>query len=75
MDHRRDILCIGSVLWDVVGHAEQPLGERPDVPGRIRRLPGGVALNIAMGLARFGLAPVLLSRITSYNVCYTKLLR
>jgi len=63
MDHRRDILCIGSVLWDVVGHAEQPLGERPDVPGRIRRLPGGVALNIAMGLARFGLAPVLLSAV------------
>ena len=57
------ILCIGSVLWDVVGQAAQPLGERPDVPGRIRRIPGGVALNIAMGVARFGLAPTLLSAV------------
>lgn len=34
-----------------------------DVPGRITRLPGGVALNIAMTLARFGLHPVLLSAV------------
>ena len=32
-----------------------------DVPGRITRLPGGVALNIAMTLARSGLRPALLS--------------
>lgn len=34
-----------------------------DVPGRIRRLPGGVALNIAMTLARLGLKPTLLSAV------------
>lgn len=34
-----------------------------DVPGRITRLPGGVAMNIAMTLARFGLRPGLLSAI------------
>lgn len=34
-----------------------------DVPGRITRLPGGVALNIAMALSRFGLNPVLLTAI------------
>jgi sugar/nucleoside kinase (ribokinase family) len=34
-----------------------------DVPGRITRLPGGVAMNIAMALARFGLAPALLTAI------------
>lgn len=34
-----------------------------DVPGRITRLPGGVALNIAMTLARFGMHPVLLSAV------------
>jgi len=37
-----DILCIGSVLWD---------------------LPGGVAMNIAMTLKRFGLTPALLTAI------------
>jgi len=34
-----------------------------DVPGRITRLPGGVAMNIAMTLARFGMTPALLTAI------------
>ena len=34
-----------------------------DVPGRITRLPGGVALNIAMTLARFGIRPILLTAV------------
>jgi len=34
-----------------------------DVPGRITRLPGGVAMNIAMTLANFGLTPALLSAV------------
>jgi len=34
-----------------------------DVPGRITRLPGGVAMNIAMTLSRFGLTPALLTSI------------
>ncbi len=34
-----------------------------DVPGRIDRLPGGVAMNIAMTLARFGMFPSLLTAI------------
>ena len=34
-----------------------------DVPGRIVRAPGGVALNIAMALAGFGLNPALLSAV------------
>ena len=34
-----------------------------DMPGRITRLPGGVALNIGMALARFGLKPALLSAV------------
>jgi sugar/nucleoside kinase (ribokinase family) len=38
-----------------------PLGA--DRPGRIGRVPGGVALNIAMALRRFGLAPALLSAV------------
>jgi sugar/nucleoside kinase (ribokinase family) len=34
-----------------------------DVPGRIARVPGGVAMNIAMTLRRLGLAPTLLTAI------------
>ena len=58
-----DILCIGSVLWDVIGRAPYHMGLGSDVPGRIERIPGGVAMNIAMTLSRFGLKPALLSAI------------
>ena len=58
-----DILCIGSVLWDIIGRAPTALRLGSDVPGRITRLPGGVALNIAMTLAQFGLTPALLSAV------------
>jgi sugar/nucleoside kinase (ribokinase family) len=58
-----NILCIGSVLWDVIGRASSHMRQGSDVPGRITRLPGGVALNIAMTLARFGLSPSLLTAI------------
>ena len=58
-----DILCIGSVLWDVIGRAGVPMRTGMDVPGRITRVPGGVALNIAMTLRRFGLRPALLSAV------------
>lgn len=58
-----DILCIGSVLWDVIGRTSLPMAVGSDVPGRITRLPGGVALNIAMTLRRFGLMPALLSAV------------
>ena len=34
-----------------------------DVPGRITRLPGGVAMNIAMTLRRFEMTPVLLTAV------------
>ncbi|MDF1728263.1 MAG: PfkB family carbohydrate kinase [Sulfitobacter sp.] len=57
------ILCIGSVLWDVIGRAETPMRQGSDMPGRITRLPGGVALNIGMALARFGLRPALISAV------------
>jgi len=57
------ILCIGSVLWDVIGRSASHMRQGSDVPGRITRLPGGVAMNIAMTLARFGLAPALLTAI------------
>ena len=58
-----DILCIGSVLWDIIGRTPAHMAAGADVPGRITRAPGGVALNIAMTLARFGLCPALLTAI------------
>lgn len=58
-----DILCIGSVLWDVIGRSDAAMRQGSDMPGRITQLPGGVALNIGMALARFGLTPALLSAV------------
>lgn len=57
------ILTIGSVLWDVIGRAASHMRVGSDVPGRITRLPGGVAMNIAMTLTRFGQTPALLTAI------------
>ncbi len=58
-----DILCIGAALWDVIGRSPAQMRVGSDVPGRITRVPGGVALNIAMALARFGLRPSLLAAV------------
>ncbi|WP_439110571.1 PfkB family carbohydrate kinase [Lentibacter sp.] len=60
---KQDILCIGSVLWDIIGRSPRDMRAGNDMPGRITRIPGGVAMNIAMTLARFGLRPVLLSAL------------
>ncbi len=63
MTQQPDILCIGSVLWDIIGRSAIVMQQGSDVPGRITRLPGGVAMNIAMTLARFGLRPAVLTAI------------
>lgn len=63
MKETAEILCIGSVLWDVIGRCDGPMHLGADMPGRITRLPGGVAMNIAMALRRFGLSPKLLSAV------------
>ncbi len=58
-----DILCIGAVLWDIIGRADRHMSLGNDVPGRILRVPGGVALNIAAALRRLGLRPALLGAL------------
>ncbi len=57
------ILCIGAALWDVIGRSPAPMRLGADVAGRMTRQPGGVALNIAMALARQGQRPALLAAI------------
>jgi len=61
MDRRQEILCIGSALWDTIGRCDHAMTAGNDRPGRIRRLPGGVALNIAMTFVRLGLVPRVLT--------------
>ena len=57
------IICVGAMLWDVIGHSPARLAPGDDVGGRIRRMPGGVALNIALALARQGLPAAMLSSV------------
>ncbi len=63
MAAKSDILCIGSVLWDIIGRSRAVMRAGSDVPGRITRLPGGVAMNIAMTARRFDLHPILLTAV------------
>lgn len=60
---RKRVLCIGAMLWDVIGRTALPMTAGADVPGRISHIPGGVALNVAIALARQGLAPTILSAV------------
>ncbi|MDF1857086.1 PfkB family carbohydrate kinase [Pseudooceanicola sp.] len=63
MSQTPDILCIGAVLWDIIGRTASHMVRGSDMPGRITRLPGGVAMNIAMATRRFGMRPALLGVI------------
>lgn len=63
MTQHTPIYCIGSVLWDTIGRAPRRMTKGQDVPGRIRRIPGGVAMNIAMALRAQGLDVSLLSAL------------
>lgn len=57
------ILCVGAMLWDVIGHAGRTVAPGEDLAGRIVQRPGGVALNVALALARHGLAPAILAAV------------
>lgn len=56
-----DIICVGAVLWDVVGRSDRKMRLGHDVPGRITRCPGGVAMNVAMACLAAGMQPAILS--------------
>lgn len=63
MKPQPDLICIGAAHWDVIGRVYAPLEPGADVPGRVTRRAGGVALNIAATLARLGLRPAILSAV------------
>ena len=45
-------LAAGSALWDIIATSSRPMKPGFDVPGRIQRQMGGVALNVALAIAR-----------------------
>ncbi|MEM9228607.1 MAG: PfkB family carbohydrate kinase [Pseudomonadota bacterium] len=57
------ILVAGSALWDIVARTERLMRPKHDVPGRISRQLGGVALNVALELVRQGARVELLSAV------------
>ncbi len=59
----RPILCVGSALWDIIASASDPMIDGSDIAGIIRRRMGGVALNVAVALARSGQPAALLTAI------------
>lgn len=63
MSKQADLLCIGAMLWDVIGRCPRAMGSGADMPGRIAHVPGGVALNVALAVARWGMVPAILSAV------------
>ncbi len=63
MTRAQHLFCIGAAHWDIIGHSPAPVALGADLPGRILRRPGGVALNIAANLALLGHMPALMAAI------------
>ena len=63
MDKKPKILCIGSILWDIIGYSITPLARGDDKEGIISRQPGGVAMNLAVRLSRYGITPAIISAL------------
>jgi sugar/nucleoside kinase (ribokinase family) len=60
---RLDAVAIGALVWDVIGQTDGGLEDGADVPGTIRRRPGGVAMNLAAALAAHGLRCAILAQV------------
>ena len=55
MEYEADVICVCSVLWDVIGRTNKPVSRGGDVGGYIIRIPGGFAFNIAQSLVNLNL--------------------
>ncbi|MGF1659451.1 MAG: PfkB family carbohydrate kinase [Rubrimonas sp.] len=60
MESPARIICFGAAHWDVIARAA-PGARGPDAPGFIETRAGGVALNVALGLAARGASAALVS--------------
>ncbi|MEM9050119.1 MAG: PfkB family carbohydrate kinase [Pseudomonadota bacterium] len=58
-----EVHVIGSAHWDCVARSDAAPQPGDDLPGRIVRRPGGVAFNIAAGMAEAGLPVELIASI------------
>ena len=67
MEYEADVICVGSVLWDVIGRTNKLVSRGGDVGGYISRIPGGVAFNIAQNLVNLNLKPCLLGFLGNDN--------
>jgi len=56
-------LAVGAAHWDVIGRVAGALPPGADAPGLVERRPGGVALNVALALARLGRPAALLAPV------------
>jgi hypothetical protein len=72
MEYEIDAICVGSVLWDVIGRTNKPISRGGDVGGYISRIPGGVAFNIARNLVNLNLKPCLLGCLGNDNEVVTE---
>ncbi len=76
-----EFIAVGSTHWDILGRSDQNMQLHDDVPGRIRRLIGGVSGPIAMKLSNLGedvsilgyagfdaLGDALIAKLKEYNV-------
>ena len=67
MDCKIDAICVGSVLWDVIGRTNQSIRRGDDIGGFIKRIPGGVAFNIAQNLVNLEINACLLGFLGNDN--------
>lgn len=52
MTNSAHFICIGAAHWDIIARSNMAMYPGSDVPGKITRQLGGVALNVALALAR-----------------------
>ncbi len=56
------VVCFGAAHWDVIARAD-PGARGADAPGLVITRPGGVALNVALGLAALGIGVTLVAAV------------
>ena len=52
MQKKLDIICIGSVLWDIIGRSTYAMSLGSDKPGKIIKIPGGGSPKLSNGSSK-----------------------